>query len=247
MKTIKHLVLFLLVLSTTAYASVSASQVSTASSANTTSYVSGSFTPPLNAELFAFVGASGTIATGTMTDSQGLGFTKINSFIKNSSADTGYFFAANALAANTSMTVTFDCTGDAATGAIIQVFSVSSMTKTGATAILQSLITNNIGGGGTPSRNFGSNVQTGNVTVGYVYNGSNPAAIPTCPTGWTSLDTNSFTTPNQGAGYCTRDNGFTGTAMGWNSTSATGFGLMIVEIDTSGSVTPKLKFNSSVN
>lgn len=235
--------LVLLILSTSALAQTVTHRVGTGSSNNVTSYASGSFTPAASELLGAFVMASGTVATGTMTDSQGLGFTKVTSALKNASADTVYLFIANNLAANSSMTVTFDCTGDAATGAIIEVFGVSSMTKTGLTAIRASKVQNNLGTGGTPNvGTFPQAALTTNPTVGAV-GAAGTSPIVTEPTGWTELDdSTAFTTPAGTMEYVGRNSGFTGTSIQWGSTVATGSGAIIAELDASATatVTPRL-------
>lgn len=101
------------------------SAVNTASSTDTTSYASGSFTPAANDLLLAWVHASDTVAAGTMSDSQALGWTLQTSRAVAATNGTIYLFVAQALAANSSMTVTFDCTGDGATGAVVSVVRVA--------------------------------------------------------------------------------------------------------------------------
>ena len=199
---------------------------------NTNSYATGAFTPAANDLLVAFVAAPATVATGTMTDSQSLGFTKVTSALGNSSADTGYLFVANALAAASSMTVTFDCTGDNATGAAINVFLVSGMTRVGTSAVLQTAKAENQGAGGTPAATFGASCLTGNPTIGMVANAANPAAL-TFPTNWIERDDTGFANPTRGMETVSRDSGFTGTTITWGGTSATAFLVLIAELDTS--------------
>jgi hypothetical protein len=209
-------------------------RIGTASTANATSYASGSFTPAAGDLLIAFVVASGTTATGTMTDSQGLGFTKITSALKSSSADTVYSFVSNNTAAASSMTVTFDCTGDAATGSVIFVASASGFVRAGLNAIKQSATQDNQAAGGTPAPAFSNSVDTNNPTLGCVGNGSNPAAM-TPPTNWTenAAGDTGYNTPPTGGEYAYRDSGFTGTTIIWGGTSATAFGAIILELDAS--------------
>ena len=216
----------------TAQAAAVTHAVTTTSTANTTSYASGAFTPAANDLLVAFVVASATTATGTMTDSQGLGFTKVTSRVYNSSAETIYLFVANNLAAASSMTVTFDCTGDAATGVVIFVARVSGMTRTGTAAIRQSSGQNNLTAGTTPAPVFAAAALTGNPTLGVVGNLSNPAAL-TEPTGWTERGDTGFASPTRGGEYVSRDSGFTGTTITWGSAGATAKGDISVELDTS--------------
>jgi hypothetical protein len=205
-----------------------------ADTSNTTTYgPTLGFTPAAGDLIVVFVTASGTVAAGTVTDSQGLGFTKITSVLKNTNADTIYMFVSNALATAAGDDVTFDCTGDAATAVVIQVFSVSGMTKTGATAVLQTAVQANQAAAGTPAPAFASAAQTGNPTVGVVGNGTNPAGM-TPPTNWTERNDTGVGTPTTGAEYVSRDSGFTGTTITWGSTSASAFGDIIAELDTSG-------------
>lgn len=208
------------------------------STAAATSYATGSFTPAAGDLLVAFVYGSATVAAGTMTDSQGLGFTKVTSAVKSGSGDTGYLFIANNLAAASSMTVTFDCTGDAASGAIIFVARVSGMSKTAAAAALQTAKQENQAAAGTPSPSFASSANTNNPTLGFVFNNSNPAAM-TPPVNWTE-DANGddgYLTPTSGGEYVYRNSGFNSTNIQWNSTSATAFGDIIVELDSSAATT----------
>jgi len=210
--------------------------ISTASTAGGTSYASGAFTPAADDLLVAFVFATSTVATGTMTDSQSLGFTKVTSAVKGGTAHTLYAFVANALAAASSMTVTFDCTGDPASGAIVQVARIAGMSKTGLTAILQSAKLENQSAGGTPTATFPASALTGNPTLGAVGNGTNPATV-TNPSGWTERADDGYSVPDAGQEYVSRDSGFTGTVITWGSTSASTFCDLIVELDASGAGT----------
>jgi hypothetical protein len=207
-------------------------QVATNDSTNTTSYLSTAFTPAANDLIVVFVSAAGTVAVGTMSDSQGLGFTKITSALKSASGDTLYLFVANALAAASSMTVTFDCTGDAATGATSVVYSVSGMSRTGADAVLQSAKEDNQASGGTPGPAFASACQTDNPTLGAVFNSAGFPILP-APTGWTEDADTGFTVPTQSIETVHRDSGFTDTTITWGSTSGSAFGDIIVELDSS--------------
>jgi hypothetical protein len=206
-------------------------RVSTASTANASSYASGAFTPAASDLLVVFVFASDTVAAGGMTDSQTLGWDKITSGLVRTSLDTMYVFVSRATTAASSMTVTFTCTGDAATGAVIEVASVSGMSRVGALAVLQSAKSENQASGGTPAATFGSSALTGNPTLGMVGNATNPATLTT-PTNWTERADTGYATPTTGMEYVSRDSGFTGTTITWGSTSASAFGVLIIELDT---------------
>ncbi len=211
-------------------------RVSTPSTSNVTSYASGAFTPTANDLLFAWVVVTGSrddsgAGLAKLTDSQGLGWVKVERCHKVTSADTLYLFVACTLAAASSMTVTFDCTGDAGTGAIIEVCSISSMTRTGIDAVRQTAKQENQSSG-TPASTFAASCLTGNVTAGCVSNGAN-GALMTPPSGWTEQIDTGFATPTTGLEYATRDSGFTGTTITWGNSSLSAFGDMIVEFDTS--------------
>src|SRR5437868_3749265 len=102
-----------------------------ATTTGASTYTSNSFTPALNDLLVAFVVVSDSVLGGpTMTDTQSLGFSLVAPLLQpffGTSAHRMYAFISNGLAANSSMTVTFNCTGDAATGCIMFVASVSGM------------------------------------------------------------------------------------------------------------------------
>jgi hypothetical protein len=55
----------------------------------------------------------------------------------------------------------------------------------------------------------------------------------TPPTSWTEDSDNGYSTPTAGQESVSRVSGFTGTTVTWGGTSATAFGDIIVEIDTS--------------
>jgi hypothetical protein len=224
----KSLIALLLLFPVAARAATCTHAVTTTSTTdNVTTYASDAFTPAANDLLVVFVIAAGTTATGSMTDSQGLGFTKINSIGTTHSI---YLFVANALAAPTSMTVTFDCTGDLALGCIIFVCRISGVARTATTtpsAIVQSITRSSTG---IPARAFAGAVQSANLTLGCVQNTST-APIVDPPVEWTEQADINMGTPTIGAEYVTRDSGFTGTTITWGSSSATAYQLLQVEID----------------
>lgn len=236
----KFAIALVILLSASCFASTVTHRISTASTTGGTSLVSGAFTPAAGELLIAFVTASGTTGTGSMTDAQNLGWSLITSVLKNSSADTIYAFVSNHTAAASSMTVTFTDTA-ASTGYVIQVAGVSGMTRTGLGAILQKATQANQAAAGTPALAFASAVQTGNPTLGVVGNSTNVAGM-TPPTSWTEQNDTGFATPTTGAEYVSRDSGFTGTTVTWGSTSASAFGDIIVELDTSAPTAGSIAF-----
>jgi len=209
-----------------------ASGVSTTSTANTNSYASASFTPAANDLLIVFVVADGTdTVAATLADSQGLGFTLMARTTYNSAADSVYCFVANKLAANSAMTVTFDCTGNNATGANIYVGRVS-----GAEGVYIRQISTGSGAGGTaPAVVMPNAFITTNGGLGCVGNGANPAAC-TAPASWTEtngVDTG-HATPPTGQECVNRLSGETGSTITWAATSGTAWGAIVVEVYVAG-------------
>jgi hypothetical protein len=215
-------------------------RISTAATTNVSSYASGAFTPAVGDLLVAFVVSTDTVAAGTMTGTgAGQSFTKVGSYTKAATAaGTIYCFVSNILTTvAASQTVTFDCTGDAATGAVIQVFSISGMTRTALNGAVRQFNGVSNQAAGTPAPAFSSAALTGNVCAGVVGNATNPATM-TAPGSWTEGNDTGYATPTTGAEYIYRNSGFTGTTVTWGSASATGYGAMIVEFDTTAA--PKM-------
>jgi fibronectin-binding autotransporter adhesin len=195
------------------------------STSNTNSYTTGSFTPATNDWLVAFVIASETATAATMTDSQGLGFTLQHSVAIG--VNTLYCFTANALASASAMTVTFDCTGDNATGAVISVARVA-----GGRWLRQ--IKSAIGSaGGTPAVTFDRNVTSGHAVIAVCANSSNPATL-TPPTSYSEYTDTGYNTPTTGFEGTARASGETGATITWGGTSATDWGALAVEIYNDG-------------
>ena len=217
----------------------------TTSTSNVASYASGSFAPAVNDLLVVFVTSSGTTNVGSMTDSQGMGFTLATSTPKNASADTMYMFVSNVLATTTnSMTVTFALTSGTATGAAIDVMRIAGMTRTGSSAIVQTMTKANQASGGTPAATFSSAAQTGNPTVGAVGNSTSPATL-TPPSSWTEQTDTGYSTPTTGQETISRNSGFTGTTITWGSTSASAFGVIIAELNTSAATAPTVSTDNA--
>jgi hypothetical protein len=210
-------------------------EVDTTSSSNTNSYASGSFAVAVGDLIVVFVTATATVAAASMTDSLGeVTFTKITSALKASSGDTLYLFISNGFATSTSSrTVTFDCTGDNATGCIITAYSITGMSKAGSAAVRQSAIQSNQAAAGTPAPAFTNAALTGNPTLGMVGNAATAAPSMTEASGWTEGSDSAYSTPSTGQETIGRASGFTGTTITWGSTSATAFGDIIVELDAS--------------
>lgn len=216
-------------------AATSTHAVGTADTGNTPN-TSGAFTPAVDDLLIVFVVGSATVtdAGDTLTNS-GVTFTRFLSATYAASVNAIHGYVANALVPSaTSQSVTFTPT-DTANGTVIFVCRVAGMTRTGLNAIRQSAKEDNQGAGGTPAPAFASAALTGNPTLGVIGNNTNPAGL-TEPTGWTepaSTGDLGYATPTTGGEYVFRDSGFTGTTITWGGTSASVFGSIIVELDSS--------------
>lgn len=203
--------------------------VSTASSTDGTSYTTASFSPAANDLLVVFITATATAADGSVTDS-----TSEETFVrfaisgKSTYADTLYVFVGNGkTTSTTSRTITFDCTGDAATGAIVTVYRVSNMLSVGASAIAQYAAQSNQTAATTPAPAFAVAANTNQPVIGVVFNATNPATV-TEPSSWTEDSDNGYATPTAGQEAAHINGGFTGTTVTWGSTSASAFTDMII-------------------
>jgi hypothetical protein len=207
--------------------------IQTVSTSNTNSYASASFTPALNDLLVVIVNCSGSVHTaapGTVTDSQGLGFTKLISGGYNSGADSIWVFVANKLTANSAMTVTFDCTGDNATACVIGVFRISG----GDGTYVRQVAVGSGAASSAPSATFALAANTNNCIVAVAGNGANPAAL-TPPGGtFAEIGDTGVGTPPTGQEAARSNSGHTSATVTWGATSGTAWGAAIVEIYTSG-------------
>lgn len=205
--------------------------LTTASTTNTDTYALGPFTPAANDLLVVFCRSGETAVAGAVTSSTGLTFTNVTRTDFNTSVDFIDVFVANALTTAVAHTLTWTCTGDAANGCFRVVARISGMTRTGASAIRQIAEQENASAG-TPAPVFGSACLTGNLTIAACGTLVNPTAL-TGPAGWTLRQDSGYNTPATGMYMGSRASGFTGTTVTWGSASATVFGAVVVEYDTS--------------
>lgn len=209
---------------------------------NTTAYTSNSFTPAAGDLLVLFAHQSGAVSSVfTITDSQSGTWTKVgNTITRSSTATAGGCWIRDSTVSATAMTVTITY-GTSGTGNIMFVWRIAGMSKTGATAARQTANQNNQASGGTPAPAFAVSADTNNVTLGVVFNATNPAGL-TPPTSWTEPATPAgdigHGTPAAGGETVNRDSGFTGTTITWGSTSASVFCDFILELDTSSASAP---------
>lgn len=203
--------------------------VTSTSTANTTSYTTGSFTPAAGDGLIVFVGASGTQAAATMTDSQSLGWTLQKSTAKlvlEIPTDMLYMFTAKISAAASSMTVTFDCTGDAATGCNIAVLRIAG--HLGDVPIFREIVDARAADP-LPIVSFGlSGPQANNACIGAAYVAANPSGLAP-PTGWTEDSDTSHGTPAEGMDTVHITSG-SAQVIEWTANGGTDWAIQIAEI-----------------
>lgn len=195
--------------------------IATGSSSNGTSYVSGAFTPVASDYLLVFVHASDTTVDGTLTDSQGLGWDKLTGVTSNTN-NRFIAFKSQTSAAASSMTVTWDCTGDAATGAVIGVMRVS-----GTDGNIRRTVSNSGAAAVTPSVSFASACLTTSGIVFATANLSSPHGT-TAPTGYIPRVGVSYLTPTTGLASASKNSGETGTSItagGLSPSDWTTFGI----------------------
>lgn len=195
-----------------------------ASTSNATSYALGAFTPSANATLVVLVFATGTAASGSMSGG-GLTWTKKTDFAYNTN-DRCYVFWANTGASPGSTTITFDCTGDAATGCVMMVFQFTGSDVNRADPIRQ--FKTGTGTAANPSVTFDSAMDTLN---GYCAGFGIPRNPPTstAPGSWTEIADTGYGTPTSGATGAYRAGGESGSTVTFTSASGN-WGMVAVEV-----------------
>lgn len=193
-----------------------------------------SVTPAIGDLIVVFAGSTATVGTAAISDPFGSGtYTQVRSQVKAASSDTLWVFVRDALVPSSSTNnVALSITGDDGTGAILCAAIITGITKFGTDAIVQSAGQSNQSGGTTPAPVFGASTNTNNITLGMVFNATNPAGI-THPTNWDELDDDGYASPTAGGELISRVSGFSGTTLTWGGTSASAFASAVAEVDTS--------------
>lgn len=200
-----------------------------ASTSNTTSYSLVAFTPSANAILTVFVFASDTTAVATMTGG-GFSWTLETSVLYNT-VNTAYLFWAKTGSSPGSTTVTFDCTGDTASGAIIAISEWTGADVSTPNPIKQFKTAATTAA--NPTATFDANMTTTNGYAGGVglpLSGANVCAQPTL---WTEIADTGYGTPTAAACVAHRALGETGATVTFTASSAA-YGIIIAEVYESG-------------
>lgn len=205
-----------------------------ASSTDGSSFATNSVTPDPNALLVLLVVASDTFSDPTTVSNSGTALTWTRRTgtpafptYGSSGQNTVHIFTAQAGASPGSMVVTWSCTGDDATGAVLCLLQVRGHNRT--SPIVQTDAQDN-GSGANPAITIPSAVGTFNAYIAFFgISRSAPAATP--PSGWTEAADTGYSTPSNGMAAAFRVNGetsatFTFTASG----DAGGNSIMLVEI-----------------
>lgn len=190
------------------------------STTNASTYAMTAFTPTANALLVVLVFATGTVAAGSMTGG-GLTWTRQTSQLYNTT-DTAYVFTAKVGGSPASTTITFDCTGDAATGANMRVHQITGTNVQFRQAKANAASSTN------PTVTFDrAPLNTSAIIAGFGINRTTPGSTP--PTRWTDTSDGGYSTPNSGASTAYRNGGLTSDTITF--TAATGnWAALAVEV-----------------
>lgn len=182
------------------------------------------FTPDANAVLVVIVVASDTVAAGSMTGGS-LTWTKATSALFDGTG-TVYLFWALTGASPGSTTITFDCTGDNASGCVLMAFSATGTDLT--TPVRQSKA--RTATAANPNLTLdAAMLPTGGYIAGFGMSRNPPVSAP--PASWTEIADTGYANNTTGASGAYRAEGETGTTIAFTSASAA-FGIVAVELKT---------------
>lgn len=207
-----------------------------ASTANATSYAMGAFTPAADSTLVVMVAGIATVAAApTMTGGSLTWTLEVADLAVGGSVDSQYMFWANTGASPGSTTITFDCTGDAATGCFMTCHQFTGSDVNAASPIRQTVVSNSGGVAvADPSATFASALLTGNGYCAMSVCARNPfVAAP--PSGWTEDADTGIATPDRGMTSAFRAGGETGTVITFTATSVV-WAMMAAEVKEAGAV-----------
>ncbi len=177
-------------------------------------------------------GISAITPTDNHSDGNGA-YTLIQSSVKNGSTDQVAVYARNALIGSNSASVNFTHAQGTTSGGGLVLYKISGMSLTGSASARQSPKQDNQPGSSTPSPLASSNFIATNPVIGVMFNASNPAGI-TPRSGYSEGEDDGWFTPTTGIESIYISSGETATAssgLSWGSTSATGFGAIVVEFN----------------
>lgn len=229
----KKLLIILFLLPKILFAQITASDpiAGVASTAQASSYAMSAFTPTAQSLLVVFVFATGTVAAAPTMTGGSLTWTREAS--QTIGANSLHIFWARVGGSPVSTTITFDCTGDAGTGAVMSVIQFLGYDQIVINPIRQ--LRQNTATTTSTNANitFPSALVTTNGYAAAFYGGL-AANSSTPPTGWTEADDIAYSTPSTNQGVAYRAGGLTTAgAFAWTNASTT-WQVQGVEVYASG-------------
>ena len=201
-----------------------------ASSTNTTSYALASFTPTANRLLVLWAIATGTTAAGSVTNTgTTLTWAKATSVEWGGSAHTIYCFWAQVPASTSASVITFNCTGDAATGCILAIQQYDGHNTN--YPIRQ--VKTNLATSATASLTFDSDLLTGNASSAASGLASNTITFGSI-TSYTASANTTYTTPGTRGGAWYQTGGITSGSISSTLSGSVQWGMAAVEIWAAG-------------
>ena len=195
--------------------------------ANSTFYKSSSIPAAVGDLLAVFVAASGTTQRpGAVTTSNqpldGSTFTLVTSALWGASANSLYAYIQDGFCtstgSNNSTWVSFDCVGDAATGAIINVVRLTGMSKVSLGSVRQSVVSSNQGSSTRPLVTFSSLTFVTSAVIGAAATNSSQTQLSP-PGGWSEYADTGYTTPLTGMEIA-GNVGSNSTAIRWGTSTS---------------------------
>jgi hypothetical protein len=191
-------------------------------------------TPAADDLIVIVVASTGNTANIAPTDnnSDGAGiYSRVNTCVKNTSADTMQMWIRESKVGSASST-TFSHAPGTSTGGGLAVFKITGMLRAGLTAVVQSAIQSNQAAAGTPTPVLGTAANTNNPLIGAVFNATNPATMtPRGTPVWTERQDSGYATPTTGLETMSINSGETGTSIAWGGTSASAFCSIVAEFN----------------
>lgn len=178
-----------------------------ASTSNTATFSMTAFTPTANSLLVLFVAATGTAAAAPTVSNSGVALTWTREIRFANSGHLYCIFWAKAGASPGSITVTFSCAGDNATGATLSIHEITGYDRNRENPIRQVKIVSNTAST-TPSITFDNALDNRNgYIVGWAGLVNTTASTP--PSGFTESDDIAYGSPNAKLSTARRNGGLT--------------------------------------
>lgn len=197
------------------------------SSANTTSYATGSYTPTANRLLVVVVFATATVSVGNVT---GFGVTWYKYTSAVLSGSTLYIFWAVSPPSPSADVITFECTDDAATGCFIVAHEVSGYDAATRIPFRQYIVNTATSTNATGTFAFALDTNNGYIAA---FAGSLASGVSSVPTGWTQSSDLAIMNPTANFYSARRSTGETGSTITFTNPS-TQWGFLGLEIYADG-------------